>query len=68
MGGDITDSHGDFGFVVVIMHGAQDVSRATFQSADEALRYMERLRQQYASEISVSMYHTRLARTAFQSG
>lgn len=62
------DRQGDFGFVVVIMHGARDVSRATFPNAGEALRYMENLRQQYPSEISMSMYRTRLARTAFQAG
>lgn len=57
------DNQMNYGFVVVVMHGAQDICRTTFRTADEALRFMKNVRQQRLSKLNMTMYRTRLART-----
>lgn len=59
------DGQMDCAFVVVVMHGAQDISRTTFRSLDAALRYMKNLREQKASNLSMTLYRTRVARLPY---
>ncbi len=55
----------DSAFVVVVTHGAIDISRTTWTSAVEAERHMAQLREQGFSQADIRLYRARLVRPPF---
>ena len=52
----------DSAFVVVVVHGTNDVTRTTLPDLIETKRYIERLRRQGIPAASIRLYRTRLVR------
>jgi acetyl esterase/lipase len=52
----------DSAFVVVVVHGTNDVTRATLPDLAETKRYIERLRQRGVPAASIRLYRTRMVR------
>ncbi len=57
----------DSAFVVVVVHGTQDISRTTWPNAAEAKHYMRRLRQQGVPAASIRLYRARLVKPTLAS-
>ena len=54
-------------FVVVVVHGLQDISRTTWSSAPEAKQYMNRLLEQGELAANIRVYRTRLVQPPMPS-
>jgi hypothetical protein len=52
----------DSAFVVVVVHGTNDVTRTTLPDVAETKRYIDRLRQRGIPAASIRLYRTRLVR------
>lgn len=52
----------DSAYVVVVVHGTNDVTRTTLPDLIEVKRHIERLRQQGIPAASIRLYRTRLVR------
>lgn len=54
--------HQHSAFVVVVVHGTDDITRTTWPEASEAKRYMKRLLEQGVRPGDIRVYRTRLVR------
>lgn len=54
--------HEDWAFVIVVVHGKDDISRTTRPNASEAEQYTKRLLEQGVPVANISVYRTRLVR------
>jgi hypothetical protein len=59
--------HQHSAFVVVVVHGTDDISRTTWPEASEAKRYVKTLLEQGVPVASIRVYHTRLVRPLLPS-
>ena len=54
--------HQHSAFVVVVVHGTDDITRTTWPEASEAKRYMKRLLEHGVLASNIRVYRTRLVR------
>jgi hypothetical protein len=66
--GDMMNNwHEDWAFVVVVVHGKDDISRTTRPNASEAEQYTKTLLEQGVPAANIRVYRTRLVRATLPS-